>query len=174
MIFGTYRDTWVGRAAGRGQVNIAKWNKAYASTKSPMQPLVDAWAKHVQGLNDSTHLPRRPPCRRLVAPSIGQDKRLIDTDIMKFVWIAEGQISPTANTWLTRVVIDERRRRRDIAWLAARIMAAPRVLTSGTRDTSPRWSPDSKAIVFVRSPENGKPQPPQIFCWRSTAARRER
>lgn len=32
------------------KANVAKWAKAYAATKGPMQPLVDAWAKHVQSL----------------------------------------------------------------------------------------------------------------------------
>ena len=52
-IFGTYSRHLAGPQAASlaaDKSNIAKWNKAYASTKSPMQPLVDAWAKHVQGL----------------------------------------------------------------------------------------------------------------------------
>ena len=32
------------------RANVAKWSKAYAATKGPMQPLVDAWAKHVTSL----------------------------------------------------------------------------------------------------------------------------
>ena len=36
---------------------------------------------------------------------------------------------------------------------------APRALTSGTRDSSPRWSPDGKRLAFVRA---GAGQPPQI------------
>jgi VWFA-related protein len=32
------------------RANMAKWAKAYASSKGPLQPLVAAWAKHVQGL----------------------------------------------------------------------------------------------------------------------------
>jgi VWFA-related protein len=32
------------------QANVAKWSKAYASTKGPMQPLVAAWVKHVHEL----------------------------------------------------------------------------------------------------------------------------
>ena len=35
--------------AGRSR-ELAKWSKAYAATKGPMQPLVDAWVKHVQSL----------------------------------------------------------------------------------------------------------------------------
>jgi VWFA-related protein len=32
------------------RANMAKWAKAYAATKGPVQPLVSAWSKHVQGL----------------------------------------------------------------------------------------------------------------------------
>src|SRR5262249_32249404 len=40
----------------------------------------------------------------------------------------------------------------------------PRKLTSGIRDTAPRWSPDGKRIAFVRAVEkDGKPQPAQIY-----------
>jgi VWFA-related protein len=52
-IFGTYSRHLGGPQAASlaaDKSNIAKWNKAYASTKGPMQPLVDAWVKHVQGL----------------------------------------------------------------------------------------------------------------------------
>src|SRR6185369_13179240 len=32
------------------------------------------------------------------------------------------------------------------------------------RDTTPRWSPDGKYLVFVRAPEkDGRPEPPQLF-----------
>src|SRR5262249_49416673 len=36
--------------------------------------------------------------------------------------------------------------------------------TNGPRDSSPRWSPDSKYLVFVRVPEkDGRPDQPQLF-----------
>jgi VWFA-related protein len=52
-IFGTYSRHLSGPQAASlaaDKSNIAKWSKAYASTRGPMQPLVDTWAKHVQGL----------------------------------------------------------------------------------------------------------------------------
>ena len=40
----------------------------------------------------------------------------------------------------------------------------PHRLTSGERDSSPRWSPDGKYLVFTRVTEkDGKPEPPQLF-----------
>ena len=40
---------------------------------------------------------------------------------------------------------------------------APRQLTKGNHDTTPRWSPDGKFLLFLRSTEkDGKPEPPQL------------
>jgi hypothetical protein len=32
------------------RANLAKWSKAYAAAKGPMQTLVETWVKYVQGL----------------------------------------------------------------------------------------------------------------------------
>jgi len=41
---------------------------------------------------------------------------------------------------------------------------APRRLTSGLRDTAPRWAPDGKQLAFVRATErDGRAQPSQIY-----------
>ena len=52
-IFGTYIRHLNAPQPGTlaaDRTNMAKWSKAYAATKSPMQPLVSAWVKHVQSL----------------------------------------------------------------------------------------------------------------------------
>src|SRR5207249_3471322 len=39
----------------------------------------------------------------------------------------------------------------------------PHRLTNGDHDTSPRWSPDGKYLLFLRAIEkDGKPEPPQL------------
>ena len=39
----------------------------------------------------------------------------------------------------------------------------PHQLTSGKHDSTPRWSPDGKFLVFLRAIEkDGKPEPPQL------------
>src|SRR6478736_7235211 len=98
----------------------------------------------------------------------GQDRRLItEQDLMKFVWIAEGQISPGARQVIfTRVTINESKDEYETSlWMAAADGSSePRQLTSGTHDSSPRWSPDGKSIAFVRATDkDGRLQPPQIF-----------
>ena len=52
-IFGTYiRHLNAPQAAtlAADRANMAKWSKAYAAAKGPMQPLVGAWVQHVQQL----------------------------------------------------------------------------------------------------------------------------
>jgi Flp pilus assembly protein TadD len=52
-IFGTYiRHLNAPQAAtlAADRANVAKWSKAYAGAKGPMQPLVAAWVAHLQGL----------------------------------------------------------------------------------------------------------------------------
>src|SRR5262249_32847398 len=40
---------------------------------------------------------------------------------------------------------------------------APRQLTKGDHDSTPRWSQDGKFLLFLRSTEkDGKPEPPQL------------
>jgi len=52
-MYGTYNRHLAGAQAATlmtDRTNMAKWSKAYAATKGPMQPLVAAWVKHVQDI----------------------------------------------------------------------------------------------------------------------------
>jgi len=52
-IFGTYirhLNTPQPATLVADKANVAKWSKAYTASKGPMQPLVGAWVKHLQGL----------------------------------------------------------------------------------------------------------------------------
>jgi dipeptidyl aminopeptidase/acylaminoacyl peptidase len=96
-------------------------------------------------------------------------KRFItEKDLFNFVWIANPQVSPDgARTVFTRVVTDEKHTGYETSiWIVATTgNEAPVRLTNGKHDASPRWSPDSKLLAFVRGGEkddSGKPRPPQI------------
>ncbi len=52
-IFGTYirhLNAAQPSTLAADKANVSKWSKAYTASKGPMQPLVAAWVKHLQGL----------------------------------------------------------------------------------------------------------------------------
>lgn len=103
----------------------------------------------------------------LPAPTRGAEKRMItEMDLFKFVWIADPQISPDGSRIVfMRVWVNQKPERYDSAlWMVPTNGGAPRQLTTGPRDSTPRWSPDGKQLAFIRSAEKeGRPQPPQIY-----------
>ena len=86
-----------------------------------------------------------------------QGKRFItDKDLFTFTWIADPQISPDgATVAFVRVTVNEKENRYETSLFAVPAAggSAPRRLTSGIRDTTPRWAPDGKRLAFVRSVE---------------------
>lgn len=98
----------------------------------------------------------------------GRDRRPItESDLLRFVWIADPQVSPDGSRAVfTRVVVNERTDEYETSiWIVPTSGAeAPRKLTAGPRDSSPRWAPDGTRLAFVRAIEkDGKPQPAQIY-----------
>ncbi|MBT9581860.1 S9 family peptidase [bacterium] len=74
-------------------------------------------------------------------------------DLYQFQWIGDIQISPTGDqVAFVRVRVDDTRNSYETSlWLAStRNLEAPRQLTSGPKDRSPRWSPDGQKLAFVR------------------------
>src|SRR6185295_13070977 len=96
-----------------------------------------------------------------------QGRRFItEKDLFKFTWIGDPQISPDgATVAFVRVTVNEKDNRYETSVFAVPVAGgALRRLTSGLRDTTPRWSPDGKRLAFVRSVDkDGKAQPPQIY-----------
>jgi dipeptidyl aminopeptidase/acylaminoacyl peptidase len=89
-------------------------------------------------------------------------------DLFSFVWIGDMQLSPTDG----RVVFVQATVSADRATYETSLYlldttapnAKPVRLTTGTHDSSPRWSPDGKQIAFLRAGErDGKPAPPQLY-----------
>ena len=102
-----------------------------------------------------------------VATNAQTSKRPIsETDLLRFVWIADPQISPDGKAVaFVRVTVSDDRDGYDTAlWLVETTgTTAPRALTAGPRDLAPRWSPDGTTLAFLRASEkDGKPQPPQL------------
>jgi dipeptidyl aminopeptidase/acylaminoacyl peptidase len=104
------------------------------------------------------------------AASLGAQSRrpITDTDLFRFVWAADPQISPNGSqVAFVRVTVNEDKDRYEsqIFVVPADGSAAPRPLTSGRNDRSPRWSPSGRDLAFVRTPEpvDGKSKTAQIY-----------
>ena len=101
------------------------------------------------------------------APRAQQPRLITESDLLKFTWIADPQISPDGSrVAFVRVTVNEPKDDYETSlWIVPASGAEPpRVLTSGTRDSSPRWSPDGQRLAFVRSIDrDGRTQPGQIF-----------
>jgi dipeptidyl aminopeptidase/acylaminoacyl peptidase len=88
---------------------------------------------------------------------------ITETDLLKFRWVADPQISPDGRqVAYVLVEVNEKEDRYDTSlWaVAARAGSEPRRLTAGPRDSAPRWSPDSSTLAFLRAA--GEKERPQI------------
>ncbi|MFL6196645.1 MAG: S9 family peptidase [Thermoanaerobaculia bacterium] len=105
----------------------------------------------------------------LVAAPLAAAKRPItETDLFKFVWLADPQISPDGRQAVfVRVTVNEKKTGYDTAlWTVPTDGGEPaRPFTSGPADNNPRWSPDGSRIAFVRVAEKkgGGDREAQVF-----------
>jgi dipeptidyl aminopeptidase/acylaminoacyl peptidase len=93
---------------------------------------------------------------------------ITETDLVKFRWIADPRISPDGSRIAyVLVTVDENEDRyaSSIWTVATAGDTPPRPLTSGPRDSAPRWSPDSRTLAFLRATEK---DPPQIHLMEMT------
>src|SRR6267154_2057113 len=95
-----------------------------------------------------------------------EKRPITEKDLWDFVWIGDSQVSPDGSrVAFVRVTVNEKKEGYNTSiWsVPAAGGEAPRQLTKGDHDTTPRWSPDGKFLLFLRSTEkDGKPEPPQL------------
>src|SRR5215510_7423826 len=90
----------------------------------------------------------------IAALAQAQKRSITEKDIFQFNWIGDPQISPDgARVAFVKVTVDDKKTGYDTAiWsVSTRGDEQPRRMTDGKHDSSPRWSPDGKWLVFLSS-----------------------
>ncbi len=99
-------------------------------------------------------------------PPLAEKRPITEKDLWDFAWIGDPQVSPDGSrVAFVRVTVNDKREGYNTAIWSVPVGGgeAPRQLTKGEHDTTPRWSPDGKFLLFLRSTEkDGKPEPPQL------------
>src|SRR5215510_14381913 len=101
-----------------------------------------------------------------IATAFAQKRAITEKDLWDFVWIGDPQVSPDGSRVVfVRITVNDKKEGYNTSIWSVPVAGgeAPRQLTKGDHDTTPRWSPDGKFLLFLRSTEkNGKPESPQL------------
>ncbi len=101
-----------------------------------------------------------------IGTAFAEKRPITDKDLFDFVWIGDLQVSPDGSrVAFVRVTVNEKKEGYNTSIWSVPVAGgeAPHQLTKGDHDSTPRWSPDGKFLLFVRATEkDGKPEPGQL------------
>src|SRR5205807_10278343 len=84
-----------------------------------------------------------------LAPAFAQKRNITEKDLFNFVWIGDPQISPDASrVAFVRVTVNEKKDGYNTSiWTVSPASGETHQLTTGPRDSSPRWSPSREYLL---------------------------